>query len=370
MEEFGYNKEFLEDVLQLPCPSCGGELSYSAKKQEINCDHCGFVKPYDQASDMVQEQCLDNAMKSMAYFTPASIDKKIIDCGGCGSQIMIQDNEVSVRCNFCGSEKVNETAVTKNLIQPQGIIPFKIDKKTAQQKFQDWIKEGWFKPNKLQTLAELGDVHGIYVPFWTYDAKTYTSWSGDAGTYYYETETYTDSDGETQTREVRKTHWTHKRGTFDHFFDDVLIVASKGLPHKVITPIYPFQLDEVVNYNNDLVVGWEAEIYSLDVKEGYDVAEGQMDVHLKAMASDALGGDTQRHLRVNSQKWDQTFKHIVLPVWICSYIYNDKTYQFAVNGQTGKINGSKPTSWAKVVGLIVFIIAVIAGIVYLVNANA
>lgn len=368
-EEFEHNQEFIESVLQLPCPTCGGQLSYSATKGEINCNHCGFVKPYDEASDMVEEQSLESAVRNMSYFTPEAVHKKVIDCSSCGSQLMIEDNQVSVRCNFCGSEKVNETALDKNLIRPQGIVPFKLDKKTAKSHFQKWIAEGWFKPNKLQKLAELGDVHGIYVPFWTYDAKTYTRWRGDAGYYYYETETYTDSNGDTQTRQVKKTRWTHRRGEFDHFFDDVLIVASKGLPHKVITAIYPFELDQVVNYSNDLVVGWEAEIYSVDVLEGYHIAEKKMDAEIKEMASDALGGDTQRALKVDTQKWAQTFKHIILPVWICSYIYNDKTYHFAVNGQTGKINGTKPTSWFKVAGLIFTIIAAIAIIVFLVKRN-
>ena len=138
------------------------------------------------------------------------------------------------------------------------------------------------------------------------------------------------------------------------------------MPHRIITPIFPYDLDKVINYNNELMVGWESEIYSLDVLEGYEVAEGQMDATLHQMASSRLGGDTQRGLRVRSEKWDQTFKHIMLPVWMCSYIYNDKTYQFAVNGQTGKINGTKPTSWVKVVSLIIFIVAIIATIVFFV----
>lgn len=369
MDDFSFNEDFLENVLELPCPSCGSELSYSATKQQINCNHCGFSKPYDEASDLVEEQSLESAVKSMSYFRPKAIHKKVIDCNSCGSRIMIEDDKVSVRCNFCGSEKVNESAMDKNLIQPQGIVPFKVDAKEAKKKFRDWIQEGWFKPNKLQALAELGDVHGIYVPFWTYDSKTYTRWKGEAGYYYYETETYTDSEGETQTKEVKKTRWEYDTGTIDHFFDDVLIVASKGLPHKVITPIYPFKLDEVVNYSNELMVGWEAEIYSLDVLEGYHVAEKQMVEQLREMAKEALGGDTQRNLSIDVQKWGQTFKHIVLPVWICSYIYNDKTYQFAVNGQTGKINGTKPTSWFKVAGLILLIVAIIAAIVFAVNMN-
>lgn len=358
----------LKEVLQLPCPTCGGQLGYSAKKQEIQCTHCGYVKPYSQSKDQIQEMSLEDAARMAKYYSPKTIHKKVIDCSGCGSQIMIEDNTVSVRCNFCGSEKVNETAVDKNLIQPQGIIPFKIDNKEAKQKFKDWIKSGWFHPNKLKHLAALGDVHGIYVPFWTYDAQTHTNWTGEAGFHYYVDETYTEN-GVTKTRQVQRTRWEDREGEFDHEFDDILIVASKGLPTEIITQIYPFDLNAAVNYSNELVVGWEAEIYSLDFMEGYHLADEQMNDTLRDMASEQLGGDTQKNLSIDVKKWDQTFKHLILPVWICSYKYGGQTYQFAVNGQTGQINGNKPISWVKVTFFILFIIAIIVAIVMIVNSE-
>lgn len=367
--EFAPDEKLIEKVLKLSCPSCGSQLTYSAEKQMIACGHCGFSKDYEKANDMISENSLADAQQLMAKYTPASISKKVVECNGCGSQLMIGEDEVAVRCNFCGSEKVNETAFDKNLIQPQGIIPFKIPKKESKDKFQVWIKKGWFHPNKLKKLAELGDIHGIYVPFWTYDAQTHSQWSGQAGYYYYETESYTDSNGNRQTRQVRKTRWVSRSGSFSHSFDDVLVVASKGLPHNIITKIYPYQLGDLVNYDAQVLVGWESEIYSIDVNEGYGIADGIMDSRLRDIASKDLGGDTQRFLRVSSSKWDQTFKHIILPVWLCTYLYNGKAYQFAVNGQTGKINGEKPLSWVKITLLILVIIAIIATIVIIANQN-
>lgn len=368
MDNIEHNQEYLDSVLELPCPSCGHQLSYSAEKQVIDCDHCGFVKPISQANDMVEEKCLKDAAKEMATYTPQTISKKVMSCNSCGAQLMIEEDAIAARCNFCGSEKVNETALDKNMIQPQGIIPFAIPKREATDKFKKWIAEGWFTPNKLKKLAALGDVHGIYVPFWTYDANTFANWSGEAGFHYYVTETYTQ-DGETRTRQVQKTRWEYRSGSFEKFFDDVLIVASKGLPHRLITPIFPYELEKTINYTNDLMVGWESEIYSLDVLEGYQVAEGQMDAELLRIAKERIGGDTQRGVRVQSEKWDQTFKHLILPVWLCSYIYKDKSYQFAVNGQTGKINGTKPTSWIKVTFLVLVILAILGAIGYFIYTN-
>jgi len=42
---------------------------------------------------------------------------------------------------------------------------------------------------------------------------------------------------------------------------------------------------------------------------------------------------------------------ILLPVYLLSYRYGEKLYRFMINGQTGKVFGKVPLSWAKI-GLI------------------
>ncbi len=353
------NQKQLDKILQMPCPTCNSELSYSAEKQMINCRHCGYTQDYDRASDQIREQSLASAASAMQSYSPASIQKQVVECESCRAQLMIEQDTVAIRCNFCGSEKVNKAAFNQNLIQPQGIVPFKIQKREAVDKFKKWIAEGWFRPNALKKLAELGDIQGIYLPFWTYDADSYTQWQGEAGFYYYVDVEKEDGKIEKE----RRTRWEWRSGDFNRNFDDVLILGSKGKTREVVEGIFPYELKESVNYNPTLMVGWQAEIYTVDVKEGYKLAEQKMYAELKQQAEKRLGGDTQRGLRVDADFYDQTFKHLILPVWLCTYKYGDKAYQFAVNGQTGKIEGQKPVSWVKIILLVLFIAAIIAGIV-------
>jgi hypothetical protein len=118
------------------------------------------------------------------------------------------------------------------------------------------------------------------------------------------------------------------------------------------------------------MVGWEAEIYSLEVKEGYNKAEDVMLGRLRGRANREICGDTQRNVSINADFYDQSFKHVILPVWLCTYQYNGKPYQFAVNGQTGKIKGQKPISAIKVALLIIIILAIIIGLVLLFSKNS
>jgi hypothetical protein len=78
-------------------------------------------------------------------------------------------------------------------------------------------------------------------------------------------------------------------------------------------------------------------------------------------------GDTQRNLQVSTQYSGQTFKHVLLPVWLLTYNYGSKTYQVAVNGVTGKIDGEYPLSWVKIT--IVTVLALIVLLIILANSG-
>ncbi len=352
---------YIENAQAFPCPSCGSKLEYSAEKKSIYCGHCGYTEDVDPSNDQVVEQNLNQALGNAPKIIAESYGKKVFDCQSCGAKFMVESDKVKVNCGFCGSKNVNVEAFDHQLIQPQGIIPFQVSRFEAERFFNKWIKQGFFHPNKLKRLAAIEDLHGIYLPFWTFDAHTESDWSGEAGTYYYETRRVR-VNGQMQTQQVRHTKWNYRRGHLKHFFDDILVVASGGLEQIHMERVLPYKLEEVVNFDPRLMVGWEAEIYNLEFDQGYEVADVIIDQKIRNMCSSQLGGDTQRNLHVNSHKHGQTFKHIILPVWISSYKYQNKIYHFTINGQTGKIYGKKPISWFKVAALVLVFVLFILGV--------
>ena len=62
-----------------------------------------------------------------------------------------------------------------------------------------------------------------------------------------------------------------------------------------------------------------------------------------------------------------TYKYILVPVWISSFMYKGKNYQFVVNGQTGKVGGKAPISALRVAIAILAGIALLAFVLYLTN---
>jgi DNA-directed RNA polymerase subunit RPC12/RpoP len=348
-------------VIEAPCPSCGSKLSYDVERQQIACEYCGFGEDFNRANDLIAEQCLHQAVSAAASFKPAQLGRMVYHCSGCGSRIMIEPENVKTRCTFCGADKVNQEAYDRNFIQPAGIIPFIVTAEKGAEQFNQWIRRGWFHPNSLKKLAKMDGLHGIYLPFWTYNAQTTSRWRGEAGTYYYVTErVYVN--GQWQTKQVRKVRWQWRSGNLNHFFKEVMVVGSKNLSQQFVERIFPYRTDELVNFDPRLILGWEAEVYNIEVDEGYQTADQIMDHQIRGMCAARLGGDTQRNLSIQSQKFDQTFKHVILPVYMSAYTYKGKVYHFLVNGQTGKVHGKKPLSWIKITLVVLLFIAIFAAI--------
>jgi hypothetical protein len=68
---------------------------------------------------------------------------------------------------------------------------------------------------------------------------------------------------------------------------------------------------------------------------------------------------------VNTDYSDETFKHILLPIWMAAYKYGGKSYRFLVNGQTGEVQGERPYSWWKIGFTVVLVATLALGAVYL-----
>lgn len=360
MEDYSIERAKVKSAAHLKCDNCGSpNMTWSAEKQVMLCDACGHAIAVETASDMVIEQSFSEGVAvSQSAAKGLGAEKKSFTCNNCGAVTVIDPTETDLTCDFCTSTNVNVEAFSNQTIQPAGILPFKITKKGAAEAFAGWIGRGWFHPSGLKKYAEVDKMHGLYIPFWTYDADSASSWTAEAGYYYYETETYRDSQGNQQTRQVQKVRWVPASGYYQHWFDDVLVAGSQGIKQRMVEGIYPFPLQEVVNYEPNFLLGWKSEVYGLDVQEGYQVAEDIMDGHIRQEIIKTIPGDTHRNLHVNTRYTNITFKHLLLPVWVCAYLYNKKAYQVLINGQTGKINGQKPISWIKVT-LAVLVVAAI-----------
>lgn len=342
-----------EGVRQFPCKQCGANLTFAPGTTHLTCPYCGHQEDVPVTREAIREYSLNDALLNRRQ-TPTGwgTETRTVRCENCGAATTFAQAQVAGQCAFCGSSKVIEEAAREDLIRPESVIPFQVDRKQAVERFRNWLKGLWFRPNSLKQSGELAKIAGAYVPYWTFDAFTSSYWTAEAGYYYYETETYQEQDSEgnwqTKTRQVQKTRWEPASGHHEEFFDDELVCASRGLPEKLVGGLAPYELAALADYNPGFLSGFLAEQYQVDLSEAWELGKKSIEAQVYSHCAAEVPGDTHRNLDVDTAFSQQTFKHTLLPVWIAAYLYRGQTYRFLVNGQTGKVCGEAPLSWWKI----------------------
>ena len=290
------------------------------------------------------------------------VQRKTVKCQSCHAISVFDAARVSQNCDFCGSPALLNMDDTQAPVRPGSVIPFQVPETQVREQIRGWYGSHWFAPNALGKKALTDTLHGIYLPYWTFDAQAHSDWTADSGEYYYTR----DSQGKTE-RHVR---WSPASGSADHYFDDMLIPASRGVHAGLLEKIGDFPTTSaLVPYDPGYLTGWVVEQYQIDLKAAAMASQARMEETMEDICGRQVPGDTYRNLNVATRLAAQTFKHVLLPVWLLTYTYGSKSYQVVVNGATGKIGGEYPISWIKVAIVTILVLLAIAVFISLSESN-
>ena len=354
------------------CSQCDGKMVYDPASRTLVCDHCGYSKtvPRGEGRRAIVDYDLESGLataRKRGYGAPVHTSQ----CQECGASVHFADHTTATECDFCGSTQVLEREENSDLLRPESLVPFRISRDQAGQTFAGWLGKLWFRPSDLKRRAQLAEMSGVYVPYWSFAAAVQSDWTAEAGYHYHKTQRYVEEDDAgnvvTKTRQVRRTRWRPAWGSRRDSFREVLICASRGLPEKLERKLWTFDTSELLPYEPIYLAGWRAEEYAVELNDGWRRAVARMEsVQARRCAWD-VPGDTHRFLHVTNTFSDQTFKHILLPIWISSYRYGNNVYRFLINGQSGEITGKAPLSKLKVGLFSLAAIAIVAVIVIVVR---
>lgn len=344
------------------CPACGGAAEWSPVKQALVCPFCGTVSPMQpgaSAGGDIKELDLVTALRSIPESDRGwEVATKSVKCKSCQAISVFKPERVAQNCDFCGSPALVDYDEIKAPIRPESVLPFKLGEGDVRDKVRAWYRSRWLAPNRFKNRSFTDQLHGVYLPYWTFDAHVAARWTADAGHYYYTTETYRNSKGQSRTRQVRHTRWEPASGALEHFFDDELVPASKGVPAELLRKIEPFPTKDLAPYDAGYVSGWVVEQYQIDLVAAAAHSREAMDAKLRDLCAQQIPGDTYRNLHVDADYSQQTFKHVLLPLWLLTYQYGAKTFRILANGFTGTVAGKYPKSWIKVALLVIAILIV------------
>lgn len=345
----------LSETERLKCEACGADLAYDASTGKMLCAHCGSAYDLIGRSLNIEKDFFAGVAED-AFWNDEALSYR---CENCGAVTVMNKGEIASHCPFCGASKVI-TVEDQAGIKPMAVIPFAFDRDKAKEFYLKWIKKRLFAPRKLKKNFTAKSVNNVYVPCWTYDVVSSSTYRGRLGEYY----TVTVGSGKNR-RTERRIRWYFVSGVYDRDFDDIAIEASSYVDQNQFDKIQPYDTNNALDYNGKYLAGATAERYRVGVADCFDTAKIKMESAIRREILNRYHADVVDYLNVFVTYEEVRYKYVLLPIWVCNFAYNKKTYNFFVNGQTGKTAGKTPISPLRVLTAVLLGLVALAGVVWI-----
>jgi DNA-directed RNA polymerase subunit RPC12/RpoP len=336
------------EVKTYNCPSCGASLAFDLSTSGLGCPYCGY-------QEAIQSQIVGRDAES-SEFTVETVEKaqhgwgemrKELHCDNCGAELSYPSGAIASSCPYCASNKVNVQTVVDDKLRPKFLITFKTTIESVRSIAGQWLGKGWFHPPTLTSGTALRNFSAIYLPYWAFEAHVSAKWRAEVGREeHYRVYNSASKSWETRTRIV----WEWKQGMLHLPFEDYMVIgiSKPYLNQQILKNIEPYSLSELVTYSPDFLVGLQAQAYDITLPNAWDHARLDMREKAKNACRASINSPHVRNFSMSADFADESWRYILLPVFLAAYKFEEKTFQVMVNGQTGKIAGQKPVAWWKI----------------------
>ena len=353
-----YNEE--NDISSRPCENCGGQLRFDIEHQQLGCMSCGHLQDIVNPDGAIVEEQDFQAMMVAARANKNERlhhqegEKEVI-CQNCGGHTTFVGTLTTTRCPYCATDLARtDIHEAPNRLAVDGVLPFAITDSIAEDKLKEWIGKRWFAPNEYKKYSTSGSFQSVYAAYFTYDADVTTDYDGSRGT----TRTRTVGSGQNRRTETY-TSWQNVSGRVFNQFDDITVLANTGFNPTYVAKLEPWPTRGLQPYNPDYIAGHLCRTYDVDAKECFSEAHRRIKQGVEQTIRRDIGGDQQRIRRMNMQMANLTYKHVLLPIWLLTVLYDGQAMQVFMNGTTGEIHGQRPWSKVKIIAAVVAVILVI-----------
>ena len=355
-------------IRKFPCPGCGADLDFDPGLGRLKCPYCDRKEAIPQTAAEIQvhdyEEYFSGKRTRLSRLAAAAVE---LDCPDCGAGIIFEPPDSAGQCPFCAANlSIAQTRLASATLAPEGIVPFGCDRATAKKQLQRWLNQRWLTPAGFRKLVQLDNLEGIYLPYWSYNFLTTTDYTA-------------------------RRMLTNKSGTVQRLFNNVLVPAIQSInltrlqalrpwrgknanalaANPVLSNLYSFLRDLVSRpvspevgqtssflltlshhplqadlcvYSSAYLAGFKAQRPQISLKAGFETAQQQVKAEIDRAVRSRLGDKEHKILQQSTAYSAITFKLVLLPVWLCTYRYQNKRYQVIINGCTQKMQGDYPIS--------------------------
>ena len=288
-----------------------------------------------------------------------------LSCESCGAKLVVEPTHRTARCPYCDSPSIVDRPATADRPDPVFAIGFTIDRHRARSLLRSYLHGRRWAPQALRR-ATAERVEGVYLPAYLYSAVADSAYRAEIGENY----TTTEYDAKRKSmRQVTKTEHRTLVGSHRCYMDDLVVTASEGIPNAELEAIEPFDLGDLRRYAPAMISGWTSEEPSITREESLELARKESRQSVKQRLRAFMPGDSHRGLRASTELTDEEMDLVLLPVWVCAVRWRKDRppIRLIVNGQTGRVAGEAPISWAKI-GAVIGIGLVTVALVLLIGA--
>lgn len=329
-----------ENTNSYKCKACGAPLRWDAEQELLVCDHCDstFAADVFETEEKGDKEAEFNWVDFREDERETIENTKTYKCKNCGAEIVTDMTTVASKCPYCDNVLVMEPEL-KGALKPNAIIPFKVDNKQLLDIVKGFYKGKYLLPKNFISESKIKEIKGMYVPFWLFDtlADGYMQYTG--------TKVRSWSDSKYNYTET-KYYDVYRDGSMR--FEKVPVDGSKKMDDALMDSIEPYDYDQLIDFNPVYFSGFLADRFDEDAKESLPRAVRR----IKQSVSDQFKTTALQYASLtekdgNIKMLDTSVKYALLPVYLIHAVYGGKDFNFAVNGQTGKIVGNLPISGVK-----------------------
>ena len=312
------------------CPNCGARMSFAPDGQSLVCDFCTSGSAVDTTGNPSEEKDFFSTMATLRGHSKPTA-RKVFHCDGCGAEFILPPNDISESCAYCASPHVVSHEETRELLDPDAIIPHALNAKQAALLLVEWVKNNNFTPK-----GKVKPPRGFYLPVWTFDFAGVITYSGQR---------YEEDENPFNTRSRRRKKVMEK-GEYPVYIDDLVLPANHDYQDMVLMLIETFNFDRSKPYDARYLANWAAE--------AYEIALGDASLEARSRAykkyKKKLRRDKSYLMNMSTSSANlaiDSYKLLMLPVWMTTYPYDGEEYHVFINGQNGAVRGELPMAVMK-----------------------
>lgn len=340
------------EVITYKCPNCGGDLTFDPASGKYKCEYClsSFTqeeaeKANPKAAEALNgeddaagaQEASDAQKESSTEETKGETEQGeavVYTCPNCGAEIVTDATTAATYCFYCHNPVVLSGRLSGEYM-PDFVLPFKISKEQAIEKFLSFARKKRFIPKDFFEKNQVQKMTGVYFPYWIYGGDFETDYIA-RGRKVRVWQTGDVEYTETSIYDVRR----EGEVRVDGLSRNALNKADRDL----IECVQPYRLEEMQPFSMGYLSGFQAE--KRDIEQAQIAPE--LKKELETMARGAMRNEANEYLSLEQEKMKlspkrEDWRYVLFPVWTLTYPGKDgKVYYYAMNGQTGTINGDFP----------------------------